>query len=47
MVEADFVAFAVVAILLMYAFNFLLPHRRPEEFLAENTEEGARPISTV
>lgn len=47
MVEADIIAFAVMAILLVYVLGSILPQRRPEEFWAENIEESGRPISTV
>jgi len=46
MVEADIIAFAAIAILLLHVFNMVMPHRRPDEFMGDEVEDR-RPVSTV
>ena len=46
MVEADIIVFAAIAVLLLHAFNTMLPYRHPEEFKGEEMEDR-RPVSTV
>ncbi len=45
MVEADIIAFAGIAILLLYIFNVVFPYRHPEEYRDE--AEETRLVSTV
>ncbi len=46
MVELDIIVLAVIAVLLLHAFNALVPIRRPSEFASEDIGDK-HPVSTV